>query len=166
MCFLLVLPTRIELYRYYDSQPLKSMFFYVRGHPTSARPRVSPNRAMRAVRMFLCCGVDEHRVLCDHIEGVFACHHQQIEIVDDICDFQIGQAVLARAEKFARPADAQVVIGDLKAVVAAGHHFKPAFGDLVFRFGKQAGNMNCSPRCRCGREADEAGQGRSGRPPR
>ena len=82
----------------------------------------------------------------DHLECVFSCHNQQVEIVYDIRDFQIRQAVLSCAEQFTGPTQSQIILGYLETIIASGHYPESVFSYFTVGLGKQkAIRFSCTP---------------------
>ena len=66
------------------------------------------------------------RIAFDNVEGVPAGLQKQIIFPNDVGDFQIRKTVLARAEKFSRTAQSQILLGDFKSVGGGDHGFDSA----------------------------------------
>ena len=79
----------------------------------------------------------ESGVVLDEIEGVYSCDCEQVEVVDDVCDFEVWQAVLTGAEEFAGAAEFEVVFRYFETVLGAGHDVESALRGLVLCVGEE-----------------------------
>ncbi len=82
-------------------------------------------------------GCHELRVGLDEGEGLAPRLLEHGAVPEEIGDAELGQSGLPRAEEVAGPAQLEVDLGDLEAVIGSGHGGDPAFGVLRGRAGEQ-----------------------------
>ena len=71
------------------------------------------------------------------VEGVLAGLFEKREVVEDVADAELGEAVLAGTEELAGAALAEIGLGDLEAVGGLGHDLEPLGGLLAATVGDQ-----------------------------
>ena len=92
-------------------------------------------------------------IAIDHQPRVVAGGLQQLGMGGEVGQPHVGQAALARAQKLAGAAQAEILLGDAKAVLGLAHDGEPRLGGLAERLGveQQAGRLG-------GAAADPAAQ--------
>ena len=80
--------------------------------------------------------VGEPGVVGDNLEGILTGQAEQVHILDDVGDAELGQTVLAGAEELTRPANSQVLLGNAEAVGSGREYIEAALGVVCSGLGK------------------------------